>query len=173
MRDILPDIERWRAEGKRIALATVVSVTGSAPRGVGAVLAASESGEVSGSVSGGCVEPAVIEAGLRAIRSGHPTLLTFGISEEQNVERIGLSCGGEIRVFIERMGELAPLFEALRVERPSARAIVLAAPAESAVNGALPARPLAKSSAVSLVDISPSTQIILKESLTARRSTSC
>jgi xanthine dehydrogenase accessory factor len=136
VRDILPDLERWRAKGKRIALATVVSVTGSAPRGVGAVLAASEAGEVSGSVSGGCVEPAVIEAGLRTIRTGHPTLLTFGISEEQNVERIGLSCGGEIRVFVERMGDLAPLFAALHAERPIARAVVLAAPAAAVPVGA-------------------------------------
>ena len=91
MRDVMNDVERWLAEGKRIALATVVARKGSAPRGVGATLAVTEEMEVSGSVSGGCVEPAVIDEGLRAIRTGKPKLLKFGISEEQNVERIGLS----------------------------------------------------------------------------------
>ncbi|HKB46642.1 MAG TPA: XdhC family protein, partial [Ktedonobacterales bacterium] len=61
MRDVLADIERWQAAGERVARATVISVAGSAPRGIGATLAVSESGEISGSVSGGCVEPAVIE----------------------------------------------------------------------------------------------------------------
>lgn len=70
MREVLSDVERWQAGGERIALATVVSVAGSAPRGIGATLAVSESGEISGSVSGGCVEPAVIEEGLHAIRTG-------------------------------------------------------------------------------------------------------
>ena len=70
MRDVMNDVERWLAEGKRIALATVVARKGSAPRGVGATLAVTEEMEVSGSVSGGCVEPAVIEEGLRAIRTG-------------------------------------------------------------------------------------------------------
>jgi xanthine dehydrogenase accessory factor len=131
MRDVLPDIERWRAAGERVALATVVSVVGSAPRGLGATLAVSEGGEVSGSVSGGCVEPAVIEDGLRAIRTGKPRLLTFGITEEQNVEQIGLSCGGEIRVFVERL-ESSPLTEtllqSLQAEMPVALATVIAAP---------------------------------------------
>jgi len=85
MREVLEDIERWRAQGQRMALATVVSVVGSAPRGVGATLAVNEAGEVSGSVSGGCVEPAVIEEALRVIRTDRPALLTFGITEEQNV----------------------------------------------------------------------------------------
>jgi xanthine dehydrogenase accessory factor len=133
MRDVLPDIERWHAAGRRIVLATVVSVAGSAPRDAGATLAASEDGEISGSVSGGCVEPAVIEEGLRAIRTGHPKLLQFGISEEQNVERIGLSCGGEIRVFVERLGDFAALADALHAERPAVVATVIAAPDGSPV----------------------------------------
>ena len=102
MRDVLPDIERWHAAGKRIALATVISIVGSAPRGVGATLAVNERRRYRGSVSGGCVEPAVIEEGLTTIRTGQPKLLTYGITEEQNVEQIGLSCGGEIGVFVER-----------------------------------------------------------------------
>lgn len=133
MRDVLPDIERWHAAGRRIALATVVSVAGSAPRDAGATLAASEDGEISGSVSGGCVEPAVIEEGMRAIRTGRPKLLQFGISEEQNVERIGLSCGGEIRVFVERLGDFAALADALHAERPAVVATVIAAPDGSSV----------------------------------------
>jgi xanthine dehydrogenase accessory factor len=128
MRDVLNDVERWLAEGKRIALATVVARKGSAPRGVGATLAVTEGIEVSGSVSGGCVEPAVIEEGLRAIRTGNPKLLKFGISEEQNVERIGLSCGGEIEVFVERLGDAQTSLRALRNDIPLVRAVVIAAP---------------------------------------------
>lgn len=125
MRDVLDEVERWQTAGKRVALATVVSVTGSAPRETGATLVVNEDGEIAGSVSGGCVEPAVIEEGLRAIRDGKPTLLQFGISEEENVERIGLSCGGEIRVFVERMEGMEPLLSALRAEQPIARAVVI------------------------------------------------
>ena len=128
MREVLEEVTRWRAAGKRVALVTVVSVVGSAPRGVRATLAVSEDGEISGSVSGGCVEPAVIEEGLRAIRTGKPKLLTFGISEEQNVEQIGLSCGGEIRVFVERLDgpEAEGLLRALAAEEPAVRATVIA-----------------------------------------------
>jgi xanthine dehydrogenase accessory factor len=127
MRDVMNDVERWIGEGKRIALATVVARKGSAPRGVGATLAVTEGMEVSGSVSGGCVEPAVIEEGLRAIRTGKPKLLKFGISEEQNVERIGLSCGGEIEVFVERLGDASESLHALRNDIPLVRAVVIAA----------------------------------------------
>jgi xanthine dehydrogenase accessory factor len=127
MRDVMNDVKRWLVEGKRIALATVVARKGSAPRGVGATLAVTEEMEVSGSVSGGCVEPAVIDEGLRAIRTGKPKLLTFGISEEQNVERIGLSCGGEIEVFVERLGDAGSSLRALRNDIPLVRAVVIAA----------------------------------------------
>src|SRR5262249_49978776 len=127
MRDVLAEIERWQGEGKQIARATVISVAGSAPRGVGATLAVTEHHEISGSVSGGCVEPAVIEEGLRAIRTGRPKLLQFGITEEQNVEQIGLSCGGEIRVFVEQLGEITRLARALHDEAPIAEATVIAA----------------------------------------------
>jgi xanthine dehydrogenase accessory factor len=128
MRDVMNDVERWLTEGKRIALATVVARKGSAPRGVGATLAVTEEMEVSGSVSGGCVEPAVIDEGLRVIRTGKPKLLKFGISEEQNVERIGLSCGGEIEVFVERLGDVTSSLHALRNDIPLVRAVVIAAP---------------------------------------------
>ncbi|GCE46676.1 putative sulfurylase small subunit (molybdopterin cytosine dinucleotide biosynthesis) [Thermosporothrix hazakensis] len=103
MRDVLPDIEKWRARGEQVAVATVISVIGSAPRKPGAKLAVSEKGELAGSVSGGCVEPAVIHAAEEVIKHGKPQLLEFGISEEDNLAQIGLSCGGTIRVFVERL----------------------------------------------------------------------
>jgi xanthine/CO dehydrogenase XdhC/CoxF family maturation factor len=103
MLDILPDVEKWRTRGERIAVATVVEMHGSAPRGAGAKLAISESGELAGSVSGGCVEPAVVHAAMEVIKDGKPQMLEFGITEEQNIEKIGLACGGTIHVFVERL----------------------------------------------------------------------
>lgn len=103
MRDVLPDIEKWKTQGERVALATVVSMAGSAPRLPGAKLAVSEKGELTGSVSGGCVEPAVIQAAMEVIKNGHPQMLEFGISEAENIEKIGLACGGTIQVFVERL----------------------------------------------------------------------
>jgi xanthine dehydrogenase accessory factor len=103
MRDILPDLERWQAHGDTIAVATVISMQGSAPRRPGAKLAVNEYGELTGSVSGGCVEPAVITSALEVIKTGQPQLLEFGISAEENIEQIGLACGGTIRVFVERL----------------------------------------------------------------------
>ncbi len=103
MRDILPIIDRWKQQGEKIALATVVSLKGSAPRLPGAKLAVNARGEIAGSVSNGCVEPAVIEAALTVIQDQQPRLLNFGISEAENLGQIGLSCGGEIEVFVEYM----------------------------------------------------------------------
>jgi xanthine/CO dehydrogenase XdhC/CoxF family maturation factor len=103
MRDILPDIEKWRTRGEQVALATVIFMAGSAPRRPGAKLAVSESGELSGSVSGGCVEPAVVHAAMEVLQKGTPQMLEFGITEEENIEKIGLACGGTIRVFVERL----------------------------------------------------------------------
>ena len=103
MIDVLPDVEKWRGRGERIAIATVISMQGSAPRRPGAKLAVSESGELAGSVSGGCVEPAVVHAALEVIEDGKPQMLEFGITEEQNIEQIGLACGGTIHVFVERL----------------------------------------------------------------------
>src|SRR5258707_12346220 len=74
------------------------------------------------------MEPAVIEEGLRTMRTGQPKLLHYGITEEQNVERIGLSCGGEIRVFVQRLQGFAPLADALRAEVPIVQATVIASP---------------------------------------------
>ena|SRR5579884_1016063 len=100
MKELLPDVDRWQKEGKSVALATVVSVAGSAPRGVGAKMAVSETGEMCGSVSGGCVENAVIETALGVLQDKRPQLVRFGVSDEDAWE-VGLACGGTIEVFVE------------------------------------------------------------------------
>jgi xanthine/CO dehydrogenase XdhC/CoxF family maturation factor len=100
MREVLPDIERWRGEGKRVALATVVSVWGSAPRQPGSKMAVSSAGEIAGSVSGGCVEGAVADKARAVIEQGRAQLLEFGVSNEQAWE-VGLTCGGSIEIFVE------------------------------------------------------------------------
>jgi len=102
MTEILETLERWRGEGQRIAIATVVDVEKSAPRDPGAVLAVNERGDVAGSVSGGCVESAVYEEAQDAIRSGRARLVSYGISDAEAIS-VGLTCGGTIHVFIERL----------------------------------------------------------------------
>ncbi len=102
MKEILPDIERWRARGEKVAIATVVATRRSAPRPVGAKLAVSESGELAGSVSGGCVESDVYESAREVLAAGTPKLLTYGI-EDELAWSVGLPCGGEIDVFVERL----------------------------------------------------------------------
>ena len=102
MNDILDTVERWRAEGQRVALATVVGVERSAPRGTGASMAVNERGDVAGSVSGGCVEAAVYEEAQDAIRTGRPRVATYGISDADAIA-VGLTCGGTIAVFVERL----------------------------------------------------------------------
>ncbi|WP_416355502.1 XdhC family protein [Aureimonas phyllosphaerae] len=101
--DILATAERWASEGKRAALATVVETWGSAPRPVGSHLVIDEDGGFEGSVSGGCVEGAVISEALDVIASGEPKMLEFGVADE-TAWRVGLSCGGRIRVYVERVG---------------------------------------------------------------------
>jgi xanthine/CO dehydrogenase XdhC/CoxF family maturation factor len=104
VKEILEDIERWRARGEKIAIATVVATRRSAPRPVGAKLAVSESGELAGSVSGGCVESDVYENARQVLETGEPKLLSYGIADEE-AWSVGLPCGGEIDVFVERLEE--------------------------------------------------------------------
>ena len=100
--EILEQVRRWRDDGAGVALATVVSTWGSSPRPVGAKLAVNESGAMVGSVSGGCVEGAVVAESLDVIRDGRPRLLDFGITNDQAWE-VGLACGGKIQIFVERV----------------------------------------------------------------------
>jgi xanthine/CO dehydrogenase XdhC/CoxF family maturation factor len=100
MKELLPQIEQWRAGGDKVAIATVVKVEGSAPRPVGATLAVSSGGDLAGSVSGGCVETAVFEEAQEVLRTGEPKLLRYGITDEMAWD-VGLACGGTIEVFVE------------------------------------------------------------------------
>jgi xanthine dehydrogenase accessory factor len=102
MKEVVDQVERWRARGERVAIATVVATRLSAPRPVGAKLAISETGELCGSVSGGCVESDVAEHAREVIAGGAPQLLSYGISDDEAFD-VGLPCGGEIDVFVERL----------------------------------------------------------------------
>lgn len=93
-------LRQWRADGKPAALATVVSTWGSSPRPEGSHLAIDADGHFVGSVSGGCIEGAVIEAAQEVMRSRQPRMLEFGVSDEQ-AWQVGLACGGQVRVFVE------------------------------------------------------------------------
>ncbi len=99
---ILAEAARWVRSGRGVALATVVSTWGSSPRPVGSKLAVDDTGHMIGSVSGGCVEGAVVETALDIIRSGAPAVLEFGVSDEQAWE-VGLACGGRVRIFVEKL----------------------------------------------------------------------
>jgi xanthine dehydrogenase accessory factor len=100
VREILGDLDRWRKAGKSVALARVVDVEGSGPRLPGAAMAVNEDGEVAGSVSGGCVEGAVVTEALQIIESGDRRVVTFGYSDDEAFA-VGLTCGGTIHLFIE------------------------------------------------------------------------
>jgi xanthine dehydrogenase accessory factor len=120
MRDILSDLENWRAENKSIALATVIQTWGSSPRRAGAKMALTPDGKITGSVSGGCVEGAVYEAGVDVLKSNRPQLLHFGVADETAWE-VGLACGGSIDIFVKPLD--IEFFNALRsilVEEQSA-----------------------------------------------------
>ncbi|MGH7092940.1 MAG: XdhC family protein [Stellaceae bacterium] len=100
--EILDQAAHWRAEGHGVALATVVKTWGSSPRQPGAKLVVNDAGAFVGSVSGGCVEGAVIGAAQEVIGDGKPRLLDFGISDDQAWE-VGLACGGKVAIFVERV----------------------------------------------------------------------
>ena len=101
MKEIVDEVERWRNRGERFAVATVVATRRSAPRPVGSKFAVSERGELCGSVSGGCVESDIAEQARAVLETGVPRLLSYGISDDEALG-VGLPCGGEIDVFVER-----------------------------------------------------------------------
>ncbi len=102
MLDILDTVNRWLQEGQNVALATVVQTWGSAPRGVGSKMAVTQDMALVGSVSGGCVEGAVVENALEGLEDGRPRMLTFGVSDDEAWD-VGLTCGGKISVFVEAL----------------------------------------------------------------------
>jgi xanthine dehydrogenase accessory factor len=104
MRDILPDLDKWRDENKSIVLATVVQTWGSSPRRAGAKMALTPDGKITGSVSGGCVEGAVYETGVDVLKANRPQLLHFGVADETAWE-VGLACGGSIDIFVKPLDE--------------------------------------------------------------------
>jgi xanthine dehydrogenase accessory factor len=101
VKEIVDEVERWRNRGERFAVATVVATRRSAPRPIGSKFAVSESGELCGSVSGGCVESDIAEQAKDVLETGVPRLLSYGISDDEAFG-VGLPCGGEIDVFVER-----------------------------------------------------------------------
>ncbi len=100
MKELFADLDRWRAAGTRVAIARVVDLDGSGPRLPGAAMAVNEHGEVTGSVSGGCVEGAVVVDALDVIETGDRRLVTFGFSDDEAFA-VGLTCGGTIHLFLE------------------------------------------------------------------------
>ncbi len=101
MNDVIEDVEAWIGRGEGVALATVVGVKRSAPRPPGSKMAVNDRGEVSGAVSGGCVEGAVLEVAEQVLRGADPQFLHFGIADSDAWD-VGLPCGGEIDVWVER-----------------------------------------------------------------------
>jgi xanthine dehydrogenase accessory factor len=136
VREVLKEIEGWRAQGRSVALVTVVAAWGSAPRPTGAKMAVNDLGQMAGSVSGGCVETAVVQQALGVLRDGPPRKLHFGVSDDSAWE-VGLACGGEIDLFVEPLAPLlaaAPdgspgvfdrLAAAIAEQKPVVRAVVI------------------------------------------------
>lgn len=139
MRDELEALVRWQRDRLTFVLATVVSTSNSAPRPAGAILALHPDGRVVGNVSGGCVEPAVVEIGSEVQRTGEPTLRRFGYSDDEALA-VGLTCGGSLEVFIRRVDTerlpLEPLARALADDEPVVVVTVLEHPSEAGLVGA-------------------------------------
>jgi xanthine/CO dehydrogenase XdhC/CoxF family maturation factor len=100
--DVLAKAASWAAEGRKVALATVVSTWGSSPRQAGSQLVVDGEGRMQGSVSGGCIEGAVVREALEVMEDGKPRLLDFGVTDQQAWD-VGLACGGKVQVFVERL----------------------------------------------------------------------
>jgi xanthine dehydrogenase accessory factor len=130
MRELVEPVASWLAEGLPVALATVVSTWGSAPRGVGSMMAVTTDQRFAGSVSGGCVESAVVDAADEVLATGRPTRLSFGVSDE-TAWSVGLACGGQIEVWVDRPdhGALMAILAAARDHQRLRCAMVLAGPA--------------------------------------------
>jgi xanthine dehydrogenase accessory factor len=126
MRDVLSTLERWVAEGQEIVVATVIERQGSAPRDPGASLAVNERGEVAGSVTGGCVEPAVIREAQEVLAGGAARIVRYGIADDEAFD-VGLSCGGTVAILIFALDPalVAPVAEAVASDRPVALAMPL------------------------------------------------
>lgn len=126
LRDVAEDVERFRAEGAPVALATVVRTWGSGPRGPGSKMAMTVNARIAGSVSGGCVEGAVVEEARAVLATGKPKLLHFGVADE-TAWSVGLSCGGSIDIFVEKLddGLFQSLSEAQKNRRAIARATIV------------------------------------------------
>ncbi len=102
MKDILATIETWQQRGDQVAVATVINTWGSSPRAPGAKMAINQAGQMVGSVSGGCVEGAVVQEALQVLKTGCPRLLTYGVADETAWD-VGLACGGSIEIFVETL----------------------------------------------------------------------
>jgi xanthine dehydrogenase accessory factor len=135
MRDILPDVERWLREGKPVAIATIIETWGSAPRPIGSKMVVNSDGAMAGSVSGGCVESAVVQEALSVLKDGKPKRLHYGVTDEAAWE-VGLACGGQMDLWVEPLAAWQAqgasqasvfdvLLKALRDERPVVRVVVL------------------------------------------------
>ena len=128
MKDVLPGLKEWQAQGEEIALATVLRVERSAPRPAGARLGVTRSGRMVGSVSGGCVESDVVERAIQTLDSGKSAVVNYGIADELGFQ-VGLSCGGSIDVLIEPFqpdSEWVALAQAVEAQQPAVYAIGLA-----------------------------------------------
>jgi xanthine dehydrogenase accessory factor len=124
MKEVIPDIDRWLSAGRKVAVARVVEVEGSGPREPGATMAVNEDGEVAGSVSGGCVEGAVVSESLQAMASGKGAkLVTFGYSDDEAFA-VGLTCGGTLHILIDP--EISPIYDSLRSALRAEEPVVLA-----------------------------------------------
>ena len=100
VKELIPDLERWREDGRHVVVARVVDIEGSGPRQPGAAMAVTDQGEVAGSVSGGCVEGAVVAEAMEVLDTGERRMVTFGYSDDEAFA-VGLTCGGTVHLFLE------------------------------------------------------------------------